>query len=101
MGPNVARYSAPLKIGTDSEREGHHGVEVGAGIRSHEKNDRCHHQPRRCYLSTTPDRPMVERVHHTAAYTYKYEKEGADGFADQSAQLMGAVVELIHLPSLQ
>ena len=98
---DVARDASPWEVPACGETEGHCGIEMGARNRTHEQDDRHHHQRRSDHCRRPADSSVADRAHNSAAGADDHEQECADCFGKQPLPLESRVVELSRLGQLE
>ena len=88
----VARHPPPPKVATRGERQGHDRVQMRARDRTHEQDDREHHQPGGDHRRGEADLPLA--VQDPASGGDEHEHEGPEQLREQPAVLELGIVEL-------
>ena len=87
------------KVTAHRERQGHGRVQVRAGDRTHEQDDREHHQPRSDHRGREADLPLG--MQDPAASGNEHQHECPEQLGEQPAVLELGIVELSPRPELE
>ena len=99
LDEDVARHPPPREVAAQRERQRHGRVQVRAGDRAHEQDDRRHHQARRDDRRGQADLPL--RVQKPAARGGQHQREGAQQLREQPPPFLARVIEVRTVPELK
>ena len=99
LGDDVARDTPPREVPAQRERQRHGRVQVRAGDRAHEQDDRHHHQARGHDRRGEADLPL--RVQKPPARGGQDQREGAQQLRKQPPPLLARIIEVLTVPELK
>ena len=99
LDDDVAGDPLPREVPAQREGQRHRGVQVRAGDRAHEQDDRRHHQARRDNRRGQADLPL--RVQKPATRGGQHQREGAQQLREQPPPFLARVIEVRTVPELK
>jgi hypothetical protein len=99
LDDDVARDAFPREIPPQREGQRHGRVQVRAGDRTHEQDDRRHHQARGDDRRSEADLPL--RVQKPSPCGDKDQREGTKQLREQPPPFLARVVEVLTVPELK